>query len=198
MDPITAFATAQAAVKGIKAAVSLYKEAKGAAHDVGDIASEVSGFLGQFFSAKEAVVKASNEQANEPSKKKSIEAQAMDNIIRVRQLQQYEVELRELLIYHTPMAGVWEEFQVERNRLHAEERKRKADEEKAIKRAKQKRQEFIDECVFWAVLATVTLAGCIALYNFIGWLFEQKASRYGSTHDIPVLVNSRRYLLSYQ
>lgn len=173
MDPLTAFAAAQAAVKGIKAAVSLYKDAKGAAHDVGDIAFEVSGFLGQFFSAQEAVVKASNENHTDPASKKSIDAQAMDNIMRIRQLQQYEQELKELLIYHTPMAGVWEDFQAERNRLRAEERKRKLAEEKAISRAKQKRQEFVDECVFWVVIAAVVLSGCFALYMFFDWLIEQ-------------------------
>jgi len=53
MDPITAFATAQAAVAGVKAAVNLYKDAKAVGKDVGSIASEITHGLGKFFEAQE-------------------------------------------------------------------------------------------------------------------------------------------------
>jgi HEPN domain-containing protein len=112
MDPITAFAAAQAAVAGVKAAVNLYKEAKSVGSDVGSIAHEISHGLGKFFEAQEAVCKAGQEIEGKVIKTKSVDVQAFENVMRVRQLQQYEQELKELLIYHTPMAGLWEDFQL--------------------------------------------------------------------------------------
>ena len=129
IDPITAFAAAQAAVAGVKAAINLYKDAKGIGKDVGSIAHEITSGLGKFFEAQEVVCKAGQQIEGKIIKTKSVDAQAFENVMRIRQLQEYEQELKELLIYQTPMAGLWEDFQAERNRI----RQKKAEEDRLEK-----------------------------------------------------------------
>lgn len=142
MDPVTAFAAAQAAVAGIKACVNLYKDAKAVGKDVSNIAYEISGNLGKFFEAQEHVCKAGSEIEGKIVKTKSVNQQALDNVLRVRQLQQFEQELKELLIYHTPMAGLWEDFQAERRRIREEiAEQERLEREKATRDKKQKMKE---------------------------------------------------------
>jgi len=86
MDPFTAFATAQAAIKGIQAAIKMGK-------DIGAI----SGDLMKFFEAKDVVAKA----ATKPKKTfgKSDTAQAFETVIHAKQLQDAENELKQMLIW---------------------------------------------------------------------------------------------------
>lgn len=174
MDPITAFAAAQAAVAGVKAAVNLYKDAKAVGKDVGSIASEITHDLGKFFEAQEAVVKAGNEIENKVIKTKSVDMQALENVMRVRQLQQYEQELKELLIYHTPMAGVWEDFQAERRKL----REAKAEDERQEKaRAAQiarVKKEFWEDVQFYGIIVGFIVFAVSALTWFFSWLIDNK------------------------
>ena len=173
VDPITAFAAAQAAVAGVKAAVSLYKDAKAVGKDVGAIASEITHGLGKFFEAQEAVCKAGQDIEGKVIKTKSVDMQAFENVMRVRQLQEYERELKELLIYHTPMAGVWEDFQLERQKI----REKKAEEDAQQRRleAKQRklRQEFEEKIVLYGVIfGSVLFAVSVISYMFY-WIAEQ-------------------------
>ena len=118
IDPITAFATAQAAIKGVQAAIKMGK-------DIGAI----SGDLMKFFEAKDVVAKA----ASEPKKTfgKSDTAQAFETVMHAKQLQDAENELKQHLIW-SGNADVWQAIMVERNNLV---QKRKA-EEIAMEKAK--------------------------------------------------------------
>lgn len=174
MDPVTAFAAAQAAVAGIKAAVNLYKDARGVSKDISGIAGEIASGLGKFFEAQEAVCKAGVDIQGKLIKTKSVDAQALDNVMRVRQLQQYEQELKELLIYHTPMAGVWEDFQAERQRL----RNQRAEEERAerarIARAARLKKEFWEDVKIYGLLGGFVVF-CFGLMTwFFAWLIDNR------------------------
>ena len=129
IDPITAFATAQAAIKGVQAAIKMGK-------DIGAI----SGDLMKFFEAKDVVAKA----ASEPKKTfgKSDTAQAFETVMHAKQLQDAENELKQHLIW-SGNADVWQAIMVERNNLV---QKRKA-EEIAMEKAKAKRKKEIEEAV---------------------------------------------------
>ena len=129
IDPITAFATAQAAIKGVQAAIKMGK-------DIGAI----SGDLMKFFEAKDVVAKA----ASEPKKTfgKSDTAQAFETVMHAKQLQDAENELKQHLIW-SGNADVWQAIMVERNNLV---QKRKA-EEIAMEKAKAKRRKEIEEAV---------------------------------------------------
>jgi hypothetical protein len=123
IDPVSAFAMAQAAIAGVRKCVDLYKEAKSVAADVTEITSEVTTHIGTFLEAKETLEIATEEAKKKPPPKGySLNKIAFDNIIRVRQLQEQERELREFMIYQTPGWGsIWSEFEEERARLRKEQ-----------------------------------------------------------------------------
>jgi uncharacterized membrane protein YraQ (UPF0718 family) len=145
IDPITAFATAQAAIKGVQAAIKMGK-------DIGAI----SGDLMKFFEAKDVVAKA----AAKPKKAtfgKSDTAQAFETVIHAKQLQDAENELKQMLIW-SGNADVWQAIMVERNNIV---HKRKAEENEMAK-AKANRKKEIEE-VIELVLLAVAVAGIVTL-----------------------------------
>ena len=123
IDPVSAFAMAQAAIAGVRKCVDLYKQAKSVAADVTEITSEVSTHIGAFLEAKETLEIATEEAKKKPPPRGySLNKVAFDNIMRVRQLAEQEKELREFMIYQTPgWGGIWSEFEVERARLRKEQ-----------------------------------------------------------------------------
>jgi len=136
IDPISAFAMAQAAIAGVRKCVDLYKEAKAVAADVTEITGEVSGHIGTFLEAKEALEVATEEAKKKPPPKgTSLNKQAFDNIMRVRQLAEQEKELREFMIYQTPgWGGIWAEFEAERARLRKEQEAVEREAKKPLRR----------------------------------------------------------------
>lgn len=123
IDPISAFAMAQAAISGVKKCVELYKEAKEVGGDVVEITAEVTGHIGSFMEHSETMAKAVEESKKAPpARGESLNKRAFDNIMKLRQLQEAEKELREFLIYQTPGWGaIWTEFEAERARLRKEQ-----------------------------------------------------------------------------
>jgi hypothetical protein len=120
MDPITAFAMAQAAIGAIRKGVAFYKEAKQAGKEVMDVAHEVSGHIGRFMDAADVVKAAAEEQRKVvPKKGQGLNSKALDNVLRAKQVQMAEEELREMLVYQSPpeLGAVWTEFEAERKRL---------------------------------------------------------------------------------
>ena len=159
IDPFTAFAAAQAAVKGIQAAIKLGKDVQGIAAD-----------LGKFFEAKDVVQQA----ANNPKKFKSDTAQALETVMQAKQLAEAETELKNLLIW-SGNADVWEGVLLERNNII--QRRKKAEMEEALAKAK-KRQQIMEAAsmVFWIVI----FISAIGLSYFFTVLFlERKASWIG-------------------
>jgi phosphoribosyl-ATP pyrophosphohydrolase len=159
IDPITAFAAAQAAVKGIQAAIKLGKDVQGIAAD-----------LGKFFEAKDIVQQA----ANNPKKFKSDTAQALETVMQAKQLAEAETQLKNTLIW-SGNADVWEGVLLERNNII--QKRKKAEMEEALAKAK-KRQEIMEAAsmVFWVVI----FLSAIGLSYFFTVLFlERKASWIG-------------------
>ncbi len=167
MDPITAFATAQAAVAGVKAAINLYKDARGAAKDIHSIAHEVTFHLGSFFEAQEVVAKASSQKSLNPLKRLSVDSEAMENVMRVRQLQQYEVELRELIIYQCPYPGLWDDFQLERKRIRDERAEEEAEQRRLAAKARKLKRELKEKIILYGVI----MGSIIFLISVVSYMF---------------------------
>ena len=155
IDPFTAFAAAQAAVKGIQAAIKLGKDVQGIAAD-----------LGKFFEAKDVVQQA----ANNPKKFKSDTAQALETVMQAKQLANAETELKNMLIW-SGNADVWEGVMVERNNII--QRRKKAEMEAAA--AKAKRNKEIMEVVNIAFWSSVFLSAIGLSYFFTTLFLERKA-----------------------
>ena len=138
IDPFTAFAAAQAAVKGIKAVIALGKDVQSA-----------SGDILKFFEAKDAVVKASTDPKKAGVKKSDTSA-AMELVLNAHALQEAEKELQQYLIY-SGNSQLWDQMLVERNRIQKE---RKAEELRLQKIREKKAREIKQalEIVFYCLV----------------------------------------------
>ena len=147
IDPITAFAAAQAAIKGVQAAIKMGKDLQG-----------ISGDLMKFFEAKDVVAKA----AAEPKKGfgKSDTAQAFETVMHAKQLQDAENELKQMLIW-SGQADVWQAIMLERNNLV---QKRKS-EEIAMEKTKAKRKKEISE----AIEMVLAIVAGVLLLTLLSW-----------------------------
>ena len=142
IDPLTAFAVAQGAIKGIQAAIKMGKDING-----------ISGDLMKFFEAKDVIAK---ESVKKPKGfGKSDTAVAFETVMQLKQLQDAENELKQMLIW-SGNDDVWNALMLERNRMVAE--RKKAEAEKA--QAKARRAAEINEILtfgLWAALVAVVI-----------------------------------------
>ena len=147
IDPITAFAAAQAAVKGVQAAIKLGK-------DIGAI----SGDLMKFFDAKDVVAKAA--AAPEKGFAQSDTATAFNTVLHLKQLNDAETQLKEMLIW-SGNAPLWQSLIQERNNIVS---KRKA-EEVVAQKAKDKRRKEIDS----AIMFVLSILLALSIMSFVAW-----------------------------
>jgi len=152
IDPVTAFATAQVAIKGIQAAIKMGKDIHA-----------ITGDLTKFFECKDVVAKA----AVNPKKStfgKSDTAQAFETVLHAKQLQDAENELKEYLIMSGD-ADVWQAIMLERNNIVA---RRKA-EEKQEALARAKRSKEVSEAI--NLILMVALGGLVVI--LVAWATVQ-------------------------
>lgn len=147
IDPITAFAVAQGAVKGIQAAIKMGKDIQGITHDVM-----------KFFDAKDAIAK---EAVKDPKKKYSSDtSQAMSTVMQLHELNKAEEELKWHFI-NQGQSALWGQIVQERNSLV---QKRKVQEILDAKAAANRKKE-IDEVITMALCILVAAA----VFTLVGW-----------------------------
>jgi len=100
IDPVTAFAVAQVAIKGIQAAIKMGK-------DINGIMSDVIKFM----DAKDAVVASKSKTSA-----KSDTGNALETVMQAKKLADQEKELKEMLIY-SGNGDVWTAMLMERNKI---------------------------------------------------------------------------------
>jgi len=142
LDPITAFATAQAAVKGVQAAIKLGKDIHA-----------ITGEAMKFFEAKDVVQKAASQPKSTFAK--SDTAQAFETVMHAKMLNDAERELNNWMVM-SGHADTWQQLLIERNNII---QKRKAQEILDEKNAAAKKKE-LDELINWL------LGGAIAILVF--------------------------------
>lgn len=138
IDPVTAFATAQAAIKGVKAAIALGKDIQA-----------VSGDLMKFFDAKDVVQKAASKPKGFAQ---SDTAQAFEVVMQAKVLADAERELNNYMVM-SGNADLWQQLLVERNRIIQQ---RKVEEILAENHAK-KRKEEIEDLVTWLIAGALII-----------------------------------------
>jgi len=124
IDPITAFATAQAAVKGVKAAIALGKDIQA-----------ISGDMMKFFEAKDIVQKAASKPKTGFAG--SDTAQAFQIVMQAKQLADAERELNNYMVM-SGNADLWQQLMIERNNIIQQRKKQEILDEKNAA-AKKKR-----------------------------------------------------------
>jgi len=128
IDPITAFATAQAAVAGIQKAIKLGKDING-----------LVGEFGKFFDARDVVQKAANDNGK---KGQSDTGKAMEIVMQANALREAEEQLKHQLVYGG-YPELWEQMLKERMKIRQAR-------EKAEREAKIARRKLIKERIFYA------------------------------------------------
>jgi hypothetical protein len=145
IDPITAFATAQAAVAGIQKAIKLGKDING-----------LVGEFGKFFEAKDIVQKAANDNAKTG---KSDTARAMEIVMQANQLREAEEHLKHQLVYGG-YPELWDMMLRERMKI-------KQAREKEERAAKIERKRVAAQRLFIAQIIGGGITALIALVLFI-------------------------------
>jgi hypothetical protein len=187
MDPITAFAMAQAAIGAIRKGVAFYKEAKQAGKEVMDVAHEVGGHIGKFMDAAEIVKTAAEEQRKVVPKKgqAGLNSKALDNVLRAKQVQMAEEELREMLVYQSPpeLGAVWTEFEIERKRLRelqeAQEAQEKLEEARKLKARRALMKKHRDAFIYVALGFLVFLLWLCSIF----WVVQMRKEDYPEYGD---------------
>lgn len=118
MDPFT---LAMMAISAVKSGVAMYKEAKSVGKEAIGVITEISDGLSSFFEHQEKAIEHVKELENNPPKGKSLQAIALDNILRRKKLEQAEADLRTMLTWEAPpeLGALWSDFEKERARLMA-------------------------------------------------------------------------------
>ena len=139
IDPITAFAAAQAAVAGIQKAIKLGKDING-----------LVGEFGKFFDAKDVVQKAANDNAK---KGQSDTGKAMEIVMQANALREAEEALKHQLVYGG-YPELWEMMLKERMKI-------KQAREKAERVAIAERKKLVAQRLLIAQIVGVVITLCI-------------------------------------
>ena len=151
IDPITAFAAAQTAIKGVKAAIALGKDIQA-----------VSGDLMKFFEAKDVVQKAASKPKS--SFAQSDTAAAFEIVMQAKQLADAERELNNYFVM-SGNADLWQQLLVERNNIIQQRKTQEILDEKNAKAKAEEMEDFLTwlmagaliilllaMCFWWATL----------------------------------------------
>jgi hypothetical protein len=113
------------AIGAVKSGVAMYKEAKTVGKEAYGIMVEISNGLGSFFEHYAKAHEELKEKEKNPPKGKSLQAQALENVLARKQLEQAEYDLRQMLTYQSPpeLGALWTDFQIERAKLVADKDK---------------------------------------------------------------------------
>jgi hypothetical protein len=157
IDPVSisvAFATAQGAVNGIKAAINMGKDING-----------IIGEFSKFFSASNEVLAAASKiKADNANKTDAqIGQQALQLALAAKQLRIYAKELKELLIY-SGNGDVWDEMLAEQTRLIKE----KKEYLRRLEIAEKKKKEQIAELI---MLSFIGVGAFMILIPLVGFVF---------------------------
>jgi len=155
IDPITAFATAQAAVKGVQAAIKLGKDIHA-----------ITGEAMKFFEAKDVVQRAASQPNGTFAK--SDTAQAFEIVMQAKMLNDAEKELNNWMVM-SGHADLWQQLLIERNNII---QKRKAQEILDEKNAAAKKKE-LDELINWLLGGAIVILVLGLVFWWLTMLLEK-------------------------
>jgi hypothetical protein len=158
-EAAAAFALAQGAVNGIKKGIQLGR-------DINDLTKQVMAF----FDAKDVIQKAANEERQKGGK--SVESEAMENVMRAKAMADFEAELNRIFVL-TNNAELWNMMLAERSRIRAERKSAEIAAEKKRRKVAAKRQEIAEWTVIGIVVVAVVGAAVWGLIELIIWKAAQ-------------------------
>lgn len=154
MDPFTAYATAQAAVAGIKGAIAMGKDVKNIMSDIG-----------KFYHAADMLQHGANKSRINSIRKSDadISKEAFDLAWKAKQIWEEEKAIKSHL-FLTGNRDVWENMMAERTRLSKE----RADMERAEEEKAQKDREAMGNMIMNTLLFLAAASAIIPII-LLGW-----------------------------
>jgi len=133
VDPLTLLAAAKTAAAAIRKGCEMYQEYKAQGMELvdvygqaKDVVADLSGHLGNFFKAHEQLEKHVHEEELKVKKSRdpelSVNQEAFNRVMAVKEMNRIETELRETLVYQAPkeLGAIWSEFEAMRDRVKVE------------------------------------------------------------------------------
>jgi hypothetical protein len=133
VDPLILLAAAKTAAAAIRKGCEMYQEYKAQGMELvdvygqaKDVVADLSGHLGNFFKAHEQLEKHVHEEELKVKKSRdpelSVNQEAFNRVMAVKEMNRLETELRETLVYQAPkeLGAIWSEFEAMRDRVKAE------------------------------------------------------------------------------
>lgn len=192
MDPATlsiAFATAKTAYAGIKGAIEIYKDVKATGGELGDIINEVGAGISTFFHGQQQLeeaheaVKQQRSEDIKAGKPRNVTQEAIENVIRVRQIRQYYKDLEHMVRWELGMPDLWEEIVKERDRLIEERESSKAAQLKAEELQRKKAAYRMARMQEMAWLWCASGSGVLVVFGVVAlmmwWVREDRIARWG-------------------
>ena len=155
LDPVTAFATAQAAIKGVQAAIKMGKDI----HAIG-------GEMMKFFEAKDVVQKAASKPKS--SFAKSDTAAAFEIVMQAKMLNDAEKELNNWMVM-SGHADLWQQLLIERNNIIQTRKKQEILDEKNAKKKKEEMEDFLT----WLIAGALIILLLSMCYWWLTMLLEK-------------------------
>lgn len=148
----------------------MYKDLKNTGRDVSGIVSEVGGALSNFVRGHDAVaeeqekLKEQRKTDAENGKRTNVYAEAIDNVIRLRQIRQFYKDLEHMVRWELGMPDLWVEIEQEKERLEKERAELSERQKQERQKAAWRRRMLIDgiQDRLWALVAVLLLAAYMA------------------------------------
>lgn len=147
-----------ALIAGARAAIDVVKQAVEVGQDIQSLAPQIMSF----FDLKEKAVQENNKLATKKSFSGSATGQAMQNIMALKELEEAEKYVKEMLIY-SGQGDVWERIVAERTRLIKEQKAA----ELAAKRARERKLSLIKDILTWGSVSILVCLLTVTIVYFI-------------------------------
>jgi hypothetical protein len=133
VDPLTILAGAKLAAAAVRQLCSTYQEYKAQGMELvdaygqaKDVVADISGHLGNFFKAHEQIEKHVHEEELKAKKSRdpdlSVNQEAFNRVMAIKEMNRLETELRETLVYSAPkeLGAIWTAFEAMRDKVKEE------------------------------------------------------------------------------
>ncbi len=147
-----------ALIAGARAAIDVVKQAVEVGQDIQSLAPQIMSF----FDLKEKAVQENNKLATKKTFSGSATGQAMQNIMALKELEEAEKYVKEMLIY-SGQGDTWERIVAERTRLVKEQKA----QELAAKRARERKLQLVKDILTWGSVGILALLISVSAVYFI-------------------------------
>ncbi len=147
-----------ALIAGARAAIDVVKQAVEVGQDIQSLAPQIMSF----FDLKEKAVQENNKLATKKTFSGSATGQAMKNIMALKELEEAEKYVKEMLIY-SGQGDTWERIVAERTRLVKEQKA----QELAAKRARERKLQLVKDILTWGSVGILALLISVSAVYFI-------------------------------